>query len=215
MSTEGKGIGIYIDIIGSRRIQSRNDIEFHVNALKEFISKNEEYGIFDIWKGLDEFIIISPDWEYAVKSVIKVQEILHPYGQRFVLTPFETVDYTKSIHEMDNKSFVLVSEGMTRLKKAGLLVEIITTADELLLESVSVILNAIFLLKNSFTLNQMEVYCLYKSGMAQKEIAARLNKSQQHISDTLGRIKFEFLRTLEDRLTQIVTDGINKGNHLQ
>jgi hypothetical protein len=215
MKTQGKGIGIYIDIIGSRRIQSRNDLEFHVNALKDFILKNEEFGIFDIWKGLDEFILISPDWEFAINSVIKVQEILHPYGQRFVLTPFETVDYTKSIHEMDNKSFVLLSDRMTRLKKTGLLVDITAYGDELLLESVSVILNAIFLLKNSFTLNQMNIYCLYKSGIAQKEIAAQLNKSQQHISDTLNRIKFDYLNTLEDRLNQIVIHGINKGNPVQ
>jgi len=212
MKPEGKGIGIYIDLIGSREIQSRNDMELRINALKDFVNNNEDYGIFDIWKGLDEFMIISPDWDFAVRSVIKVQEVLHPYECRFVLTPFNNIKYGTPIHEMDNPSFVLLSEGMTKLKKTGLNVEIITPGNEVLFQSVAIILNAIILLKNPFTINQMQVYCLYKTGISQKEIAGRLGKTQQYISDTLNRIKFENLSTLEDKLNQIVNHGINQRN---
>ena len=65
------------------------------------------------------------------------------------------------------------------------------------------------MIKNSFTANQMEVYRMYKTGISQKEIAAQLNKSQQYVSDTLNRIKFENLNTLEDKLNLII-HGINE-----
>jgi hypothetical protein len=210
MKNSGSGVVIYIDIIGSRKIKSKTDMELHVNNMRDFMSKNAEYGIFDVWKGLDEYMIISPDWAFATNAVLKVQEILHPYGQRFILTTFENVDFSKPIHEMDNKAFVLLSDGMIKLKKTGLYVDIITNGSDSLLDSLNVSLNALLMIKNSFTANQMEIYSLYKTGVSQKEIAGQLKKSQQYVSDTLNRIKFENLNTLEDKLNQIIIHGINE-----
>ena len=184
-------------------------MELHVSNMIDFMSKNGEYGVFDIWKGLDEYMIISPGWELAIHTVLKVQEILHPYGQRFVLTTIGNVDFSKPIHEMDNKAFGLLSDGMTKLKKTGLYLDIITPGKDLLLDSINIILNALIMIKNSFTANQMEVYRMYKTGISQKEIAAQVNKSQQYVSDTLNRIKFENLNTLEDKLNLII-HGINE-----
>ena len=209
MKDTGSGVVIYIDIIGSRKITSKTDMELHVSNMIDFMSKNGEYGVFDIWKGLDEYMIISPDWELAIHTVLKVQEILHPYGQRFVLTTIGNVDLSKPIHEMDDKAFVLLSDGMTKLKKTGLYLDIITPGKDLLLDSINIILNALIMIKNSFTANQMEVYRMYKTGISQKEIAAQVNKSQQYVSDTLNRIKFENLNTLEDKLNLII-HGINE-----
>ncbi len=209
MKDTGSGVVIYIDIIGSRKITSKTDMELQVSNMMDFMSKNGEYGVFDIWKGLDEYMIISPDWELAIHTVLKVQEILHPYGQRFVLTTIGNVDFSKPIHEMDNKVFVLLSDGMIKLKKTGLYLDIITPGKDLLLDSINIILNALIMIKNSFTANQMEVYRMYKTGISQKEIAAQLNKSQQNVSDTLNRIKFENLNTLEDKLNLII-HGINE-----
>lgn len=209
MKDTGSGVVIYIDIIGSRKITSKTDMKLHVNNMMDFMSKNGEYGVFDIWKGLDEYMIISPDWELAIHTVLKVQEILHPYGQRFVVTAIGNVDFSKPIHEMDDKAFALLSDGMTKLKKTGLYVDIITPGKDLLLDSVNVILNALIMIKNSFTANQMGIYRMYKTGISQKEIAAQLNKSQQYVSDSLNRIKFENLNTLEDKLNLII-HGINE-----
>ena len=209
MKDTGSGVVIYIDIIGSRKITSKTDMELHVSTMRDFMSKNSEYGIFDIWKGLDEYMIISPDWLFAIQTILKVQEILHPYRQRFVLTTIGNVDFSKPIHEMDDKAFVLLSDGMTKLKKTGLYVDIITPGKDLLLDSLNVILNALIIIKNSFTANQMDVYRMYKTGISQKEIAAQINKSQQYVSDTLNRIKFENLNMLEDKLNHII-HGINE-----
>jgi len=209
MKDTGSGVVIYIDIIGSRKITSKTDMELHVSTMRDFMSKNSEYGIFDIWKGLDEYMIISPDWLFAIQTILKVQEILHPYGQRFVLTTIGNVDFSKPIHEMDDKAFVLLSDGMTKLKKTGLYVDIITPGNDLLLDSLNVILNALIMIKNSFTANQMEVYRMYRTGISQKEIAGQINKSQQYVSDTLNRIKFENLNMLEDKLNHII-HGINE-----
>ena len=150
MKDTGSGVVIYIDIIGSRKITSKTDMELHVSTMRDFMSKNSEYGIFDIWKGLDEYMIISPDWLFAIQTILKVQEILHPYRQRFVLTTIGNVDFSKPIHEMDDKAFVLLSDGMTKLKKTGLYVDIITPGNDLLLDSLNVILNALIMIKNSF-----------------------------------------------------------------
>ena len=212
MSNGKNGIGIYIDVIDSRKIQSRNDLEFQVNKLKEFFISHEEYGIFDIWKGLDEFMIISPSWEFAVKAVIKVQELLHPFEQRFVLTGFDDVEIGKPIHEMDNKEFVTLADGMISLKKNKLYVEIITKEHSILLDSVSIILNALISLKRLFTRSQMDIYCQNKAGKPQKELAQQINKSQQYISKTLHGIKAENLDVLEEKLYKVITHGIDKGN---
>lgn len=212
MSNSTSGVGIYIDVIDSRKIQSRNELELQVNKLKEFFRSNEEYGIFDIWKGLDEFMIISPDWEFAVKTVIKVQELLHPFEQRFVLTGFDHVEIDKSVHEMDNKEFASLADGMIRLKKNKLYVETITNEHSILLDSVSIILNALISLKNLFTRSQMDIYCQNKSGKPQKEIARQINKSQQYVSKTLNGIKAENLDLLEEKLYKVIAYGINKGN---
>lgn len=212
MSNAKNGVGIYIDVIDSRKIQSRNDLEFQVNNLKEFFRENEEYGIFDIWKGLDEFMIISPDWEFAVKAVLKVQELLHPFEQRFVLTGFDNVETDKPIHEMDNKEFVTLADGMISLKKNKLYVEIVAKEYSGLLDSVSIILNALITLKNLFTQSQMDIYRQNKAGKSQKELAGTIKKSQQYVSKTLNGIKAANLDVLEEKLYKVINYGIDKRN---
>ena len=212
MSNAKNGVGIYIDVIDSRKIQSRNDLESQVNDLKEFFRENEEYGIFDIWKGLDEFMIISPDWEFAVKAVLKVQELLHPFEQRFVLTGFDNVETDKPIHEMDNKEFVTLADGMISLKKNKLYVEIVAKEYSGLLDSVSIILNALITLKNLFTQSQMDIYRQNKAGKSQKELAGTIKKSQQYVSKTLNGIKAANLDVLEEKLYKVINYGIDKRN---
>ena len=207
-----KGVGIYIDVIDSRKIQSRDDLEFKINQLRNFFSENKEYGIFSIWKGLDEFMIIAPNWVFAAKSVIKVQELLHPYEQRFVLTGFEDVSTDRPVHEMDNKEFALLADGMIRLKKTKLYVEIISEEQAILLDSVSIILNALISMRSVFTRSQMEIYSQNKAGKSQVEIAREINKSQQYVSKTLNGIKAENLGLMEEKLYRIIAYGIDQGN---
>ncbi len=207
-----KGVGIYIDVIDSREIQSRDDLEFKINQLRNFFSENKEYGIFSIWKGLDEFMIIAPNWEFAAKAVIKVQELLHPYEQRFVLTGFEDVYTDRPVHEMDNKEFALLADGMIRLKKTKLYVEIILDDQAILLDSVSIILNAFISMRSVFTRSQMEIYSQNKAGKSQVEIAREINKSQQYVSKTLNGIKSENLGLMEEKLYRIIAYGIDQGN---
>jgi uncharacterized protein YktB (UPF0637 family) len=209
MSNQRSGVGIYIDVIDSRRIQPRDELELQVNKLKAFFSKNVEYGIFSIWKGLDEFMIISPNWEFAAKTVIKVQELLHPFEQRFVLTGFENVDVDKPVHEMDNQGFAVLSDGMTNLKKTSLYVGIIAEKDAVLLESISIILNALISIKGAFTTAQMDIYCLAKAKKSQIEIARHINKSQQYVSKTLNGIKSGNLDVMEEKLYKVIAHGIN------
>lgn len=207
-----KGVGIYIDVIDSRKIQSRDDLEFKINQLRNFFSENKEYGIFSIWKGLDEFMIIAPNWEFAAKAVIKVQELLHPYEQRFVLTGFEDVYTDRPVHEMDNKEFALLADGMIRLKKTKLFVEVISDDQAILLDSVSIILNALISMRSVFTRSQMEIYNQNKAGKSQVEIAREINKSQQYVSKTLNGIKSENLGLMEEKLYRIIAYGIDQGN---
>ena len=207
-----KGVGIYIDVIDSRKIQSRDDLEFKINQLRNFFSENKEYGIFSIWKGLDEFMIIAPNWEFAAKAVIKVQELLHPYEQRFVLTGFEDVYTDRPVHEMDNKEFALLADGMIRLKKTKLYVEIILDDQAILLDSVSIILNALISMRSVFTRSQMEIYSQNKAGKSQVEIAREINKSQQYVSKTLNGINAENLGLMEEKLYRIIAYGIDQGN---
>lgn len=207
-----KGVGIYIDVIDSRKIQSRDDLEFKINQLRNFFSENKEYGIFSIWKGLDEFMIIAPNWEFAAKAVINVQELLHPYEQRFVLTGFEDVYTDRPVHEMDNKEFALLADGMIRLKKTKLYVEIILDDQAILLDSVSIILNALISMRSVFTRSQMEIYSQNKAGKSQVEIAREINKSQQYVSKTLNGIKSENLGLMEEKLYRIIAYGIDQGN---
>lgn len=207
-----KGVGIYIDVIDSRKIQSRDDLEFKINQLRNFFSENKEYGIFSIWKGLDEFMIIAPNWEFAAKAVIKVQELLHPYEQRFVLTGFEDVYTDRPVYEMDNKEFALLADGMIRLKKTKLFVEVISEGRAILLDSVSIILNAFISMRSVFTRSQMEIYSQNKAGKSQVEIAREINKSQQYVSKTLNGIKSENLGLMEEKLYRIIAYGIDQGN---
>lgn len=207
-----KGVGIYIDVIDSRKIQSRDDLEFKINQLRNFFSENKEYGIFSIWKGLDEFMIIAPNWEFAAKAVIKVQELLYPYEQRFVLTGFEDVYTDRPVHEMDNKEFALLADGMIRLKKTKLFVEVISDDQAILLDSVSIILNALISMRSVFTRSQMEIYNQNKAGKSQVEIAREINKSQQYVSKTLNGINAENLGLMEEKLYRIIAYGIDQGN---
>jgi predicted DNA-binding protein YlxM (UPF0122 family) len=202
-------IGIYSDIIGSRKITDREELEVHTRSIRAFLERQDKLA-FGIWKGLDEYMIIAPGWESAVRIILSIQEISHPYRQRFVMTPFPDPDYSKPVNEMDHPAFGFLSDEMTRLKKTSLVTRIVTQEQNLLLESVSVSLNAIFTLKNDFTARQMEVYCLYKSGLPQKEIAEKLNKSQQYVSQTLNTINFDILNPLEQQLLQILSHGTNQ-----
>jgi hypothetical protein len=157
-------------------------------------------------------MIISPNWEFAMKSVIKVQELLHPFEQRFVLTGFENVDMNKPVHEMDNKEFAMLADGMIKLKKTKLDVEIVTVGQSVLLDSVSIILNALVSLKRLFTRSQMGIYCQNKARKSQTEIAQQINKTQQYVSKTLNGIRAENLDVLEEKLYKIIVYGIDKRN---
>lgn len=212
MSRDKGGVGIYTDVIDSRKIAIKDDLEFRINNLKDFFSRNVEYGIFTIWKGLDEFMIISPNWEFAAKAVLKVQELLHPFEQRFVLTGFEDVDTNKPVHEMNNKEFVMLSDGMIRLKKTKLYVGIVGEEQTVLLDSVSIILNALISMKSSLTRSQMDIYCQNRAGISQIETARQTHKSQQYVSKTLHVIKAENLVVFEEKLYKIIAYGIDKGN---
>ena len=157
-------------------------------------------------------MIIAPNWEFAAKAVIKVQELLHPYEQRFVLTGFEDVYTDRPVHEMDNKEFALLADGMIRLKKTKLYVEIISEEQAILLDSVSIILNALISMRSVFTRSQMEIYSQNKAGKSQVEIAREINKSQQYVSKTLNVIKSENLGLMEEKLYRIIAYGIDHGN---
>lgn len=210
MNSGMDGVGIYIDIIHSRKITERGELDRCLNGLKSFYNQFPEYGIFAVWKGLDEFMIMSPSWEQAIKSVIIVQEFLHPYEQRFVVAGFEQVDWNKSIHEMDHKEFGYLSDGMNELKKSKLYLSIHEEAQDELVNSVSIALNAILYIKNGYSVNQMEIYRQYKTQANQMEIAGRIGKSQQYVSKTLESIKAENINNWEKRLDKITAHGIDK-----
>jgi DNA-binding CsgD family transcriptional regulator len=113
---------------------------------------------------------------------------------------------------MDNKEFAALADGMIRLKKTKLYVEIISEGLTILLDSVSIILNAFISMRSVFTRSQMEIYSQNKAGKSQIEIAREINKSQQYVSKTLNGIKAENLEVLEEKLYRIIAYGIDQRN---
>ena len=113
---------------------------------------------------------------------------------------------------MDNKEFVTLADGMISLKKNKLYVEIATKEYSGLLDSVSIILNALITLKNLFTPSQMDIYRQNKAGKSQKELAGTIKKSQQYVSKTLNGIKAANLDVLEEKLYKVINYGIDKRN---
>lgn len=203
------GILIYGDLVDSSGIVADSNLPGRLSLLETQFSKETDHANFTIWKGLDEIMLIAGNWKCAMSSILLIQEMLHPYRYRYEVMPINDIEKGKPIHELTNPEFGIITDRMSKLKEAELLVNMEDENNAKLIASSGLTLNLLLLRKGEFTTNQMQHYRLHKKGLNQKSIAKEMNVSQQSVSKTLTQIQFNSIATIEERLLNLFTDGTN------
>lgn len=200
------GILIYGNRVASSGIAAESDLHGRLSLLEAQFSGETGDANFTIWKGLNEIMLFAGNWNYAMSSILLMQEMLHPFKYRYEVMPIQDIEKGKPIHELTNTEFAVLSDRMARLRETDLLINMEDENNGKLIETSGLVLNLLLLRKGEFTTNQMQQYRLHKKGLNQKEIAKELSVSQQSVSKTLNQIQFKSIATIEERLINIFCD---------
>lgn len=212
MNIKGKKMYVvYFDIVNSRLITNRKLMELKLNKVKLYINKlqsaNPENIIkIEVWKGIDELLLMSESIEKLLEAILNIQQIMHPYHFRLVVSYTQIKNTQNEIRSMDSKVFAQLSDAMIRLKELPANVYTLFSEKDFVYKLLFLNLEALMFIKSSFTDKQMNIYKLYTQGLNQQKIALKMKVSQQYVSLVLKRIKFNAVNNIECKLLNSAND---------
>ena len=142
--------------------------------------------------------------ESVYHAVVRLRDALYPETTiRYVVAQGKIGYPSGDITQVGGKIFKSANQAMQQLKKKNRFCSWLTDMGVMndILVSLSEMSNA--LLEN-MTSHQREVYQLLKQGHPQKEIAARLSKHQQSVSDAVRRSNAALVIEAENRIDNIL-----------
>lgn len=202
---------VYFDIVNSRLITNRKSMELKLNKVKLYINKlqsaNPENIIkIEVWKGIDELLLMSESIEKLLEAILNIQQIMHPYHFRLVVSYTQIKNTQNEIRSMDSKVFAQLSDAMIRLKEVPANVYTLFSEKDFVYKLLFLNLEALMFIKSSFTDKQMNIYKLYTQGLNQQKIALKMKVSQQYVSLVLKQIKFNAVNNIECKLLNSAND---------
>lgn len=212
MNIKGKKMYVvYFDIVNSRLITNRKSMELKLNKVKLYINKlqsaNPENIIkIEVWKGIDELLLMSESIEKLLEAILNIQQIMHPYHFRLVVSYTQIKNTQNEIRSMDSKVFAQLSDAMIRLKEVPANVYTLFSEKDFVYKLLFLNLEALMFIKSSFTDKQMNIYKLYTQGLNQQKIALKMKVSQQYVSLVLKQIKFNAVNNIECKLLNSAND---------
>lgn len=212
MNIKGKKMYVvYFDIVNSRLITNRKAMELKLNKVKLYINKlqsaNPENIIkIEVWKGIDELLLMSESIEKLLEAILNIQQIMHPYHFRLVVSYTQIKNTQNEIRSMDSKVFAQLSDAMIRLKELPANVYTLFSEKDFVYKLLFLNLEALMFIKSSFTDKQMNIYKLYTQGLNQQKIALKMKVSQQYVSLVLKQIKFNAVNNIECKLLNSAND---------
>jgi predicted XRE-type DNA-binding protein len=165
------------------------------------------YADFKILKGIDEIAGVLSTMSKSYEIITTILEQLHPNLMRFVLVLgyVETSIETMDVARMDGPAFHKASDIMGTLKKSKLMFEM-SVGDKVVDTAIAGEINLILLLKKNWSAKQHWIVMEYEKTKNQYEIAKNLGITQQAVSKTLNRSMWKEIRSIEEKLNDILDD---------
>lgn len=192
------------DVISSRALDRRDVFSQKVQAICD--SVNQEFGDrlfaeFKILKGLDEIggVLYGPAPVYKIISLIA--EELHPVSMNFtfVYNYVDTALKTRDTAMMDGPAFHIAAAEMSELKKSQLTFYM-ACQDDLIDSAITGEVNLLLMIKKHWSSKQHRIVEQYKKVKSQKEVAARLNITQQAVSQALRSVRWKEIDAIEQEI---------------
>jgi len=204
MKKSGLKYVLLSDVVASRKIKDRKGFEKKLAATLQKVQQQYAH-VFEmpiqVWKGLDETAAMVKDpWQlYPVMD--KIDEGLWPYKMRFVVVrgEIDVLPQNGDISKADGEAFHMAAAQMLELKRAGLKFRC-QTGNEAFDKAWQGQLNLLWLVKETWTERQHQVYRMYCQTGVQEEVARRLKITQQNVSKTLKSIAATQVQSLEINL---------------
>lgn len=208
MIRKKNGFVLLGDIIDSRKIKNRAAFEQKMAVLiPEIGNQYKKYCLAPLkaQKGIDEAGAVLKDRKVLYKLITHINNELYPQQMRFAICEgvIDSGLNSNDVSQMDGPAFHTAAAVMSRLKDEKLLV-LCETADTVFDKSLENQINAMAVIKNSWTSKQMEIYTQYKSLLSQDLVAKKLNTTQQNISKQMAAINGFSVLKIEENIQKLM-----------
>lgn len=192
------------DVISSRALDRRDVFSRKIQAICDSVNQefsDRLFAEFKILKGLDEIggVLHGPAPVYKIVNLIA--EELHPVSMNFVFV-YNYVDTALEARDtamMDGPAFHKAAAEMSKLKKSHLTFYM-ACQDDLIDSAITGEVNLLLMVKKHWSSKQHMIVEQYKKVKSQKEVADRLNISQQAVSQALRSVRWKEIDAIEQQI---------------
>lgn len=194
------------DVVRSREAPNREGLRSKLEEACENLNRMHRDHLraeFGILKGVDEIGAVLGSVAEISRIVSYLEESISPTTIRVVVVHggVDTAVSTRDIARMDGAGFHAAAALMEDLKSKGLLFSM-AVGDSILDGAIVSAVNAIEMLKGSWTKRNREVAREYELEGSQARAGIRLGVSQQAVSAALQKIGYSRTRLVEDGIRE-------------
>ena len=193
------------DVVNSRGIKDRQRFEkrlrIALDKIMRIYGKSFRVPVKN-WKGIDEVAAVLNKAGDVYRIMDTMNDALVPEKIRFVLVKGEldVIPKNKDVSQLDGQVFHVAASLMATIKKEKRLF-LCDTGNPLADMALDTQINALFLLKTSWTQKQRNIFNMYFKIGSQDSVAKKLKVTQQSVSKTLNAIAAIQVAALEDKVT--------------
>nr|WP_321498677.1 SatD family protein [uncultured Methanolobus sp.] len=189
------------DVIDSRRIKDRDEFQCKLESACDSVNgtyKDDIYASFKIIKGIDEIEGVLTDISGIYKIITAIQGFVSPHKVRFsiVYGDIDTAVKSKNVEKMDGPAIHSTTDRIMELKKSQLLFDIFT-GNEIIDSTLRGQINLLLFYKDKWTAREKQISENYSELKKQVLVADKLSISQQAVSNTLRKIRWEEINSIE------------------
>lgn len=184
------------DLVHSRKLSNRRYLPRRIRAATRKVSqdfKREIVAPLMLTKGIDELSGVLRRSDHSYRICSRLNDIMKPVEFRFVIVrgTLDVAISKRDAREMDGEAFHRAAALMRRAKRARQFYRFALGPqfDELN-EWISEMANLVHVIKRTWTHRQEKLVDLYRDLGTQKEVAGRLNITQQAVSDALAQAQW-------------------------
>jgi len=188
---------LLVDLVGSQEMEDREEATRKFKrSIRDFNAANSDMTVseMEITRG-DEAAVVMTRIDRLYDMVTAFIGCMKPIGCRFVVTYGEFTAGLKSRRstEIDGPAFYRADAAMRELKHTTGWFRL-ETGHAARDGGITALVNLILLQKDQMTDFQSNVAELYASGKTQSEVARKLKRTQQQVSQAVRAVRFDLLR---------------------
>lgn len=206
-----RGYVLLGDVVGSRDIPEREAFQRRLETVCEAATDDHQDAFqarLDLLVGLDEVGGVLTTVEPLYDVLTSVYDGIDPHRIRFVCVEGE-IDVgweAGDVREMDGPAFHVADETLERIEREALWFDMVTDdgGRAQLFGAIAGVINPILYLRREMTDHQREIAAAYEQLGTQVAVAEEFDVSQQAVSKAMAGSNWPMLRTLEDRIRDLL-----------